>query len=1307
MSNPTIEIVDRRPTVAIRRGTSVTVRHRVVSVGVSLSGPRVVTIARGPRGLKGDTGDQGDTGEGVPTGGTTGQVLGKASDDDYDWAWITLDDGSVTWDDVTGKPSTFAPSAHTHPISAITSLQATLDGKVDENSAITPATKTKITYDAKGLVTAGADATTADIAPAGDRQYLTAAQLVVVGNTSGTNTGDQDLGGYVPTTRTINGYDLDENRTLTASDVGADATGTAASAVATHAALASGVHGITSYSATLLDDTTASAWRTTLGLGGSATLNVGTTAGTVAAGDDSRLINSRTPTAHASSHAAAGSDPLTLAQSQVTGLTSALAAKLDANTTITGATKTKITYDADGLVTAGADATTADVADSTDRRYLTDAQLAALHAAVTVSDSSTVDLSLTGQALSAAVIPAGIKLDDLATPDDNTDLNASISRHGLLRKLSNDQYTWLDGQGGWTAPTTAHVSATTNKNYVTDAQQAVLGSTSGTNTGDQDAADVPVDDSTFLMLAGGEDVQASIGMIDSSLFGLSNAVASLSMFKTIAVSGQSNVVADSSTDTLTLAAGTSVAITTNASTDTITIGVTGLAIGTNVQAYDATLAALAAYNTSGIVTQTAADTFTGRTITGTANEITVTNGSGVSGNPTISLPSTVSFTGKTVSGLTSSTVGLGNVTNDAQIAKAIVDAKGDLITATADNTPARLAIGVTNGHVLTVDSAEATGMKWAAASGGGGISDGDKGDITVSSSGATWTIDADAVTYAKIQDVSATDRLLGRSTAGAGVVEEITCTAFARSILDDAAASDVRTTLGLGTAAVESAKSFGRTGMTVANNATDANNDIDFAAGETWVPQFSTHFSLSSTLVKRLDAAWAAGTGNGGLFSGTKANSTWYHLFYIKKVSDGTIDAGFSTSLTASDIPSGYTAYWRAGAVQTDSSGVIRAFFQNGDSFLWKVPVVDRNGANVSTTATLVTLTVPLGVKVRPSLSTAAGYKVSTAPGLYLSSPDVDDVACAFPDAMTHAANTTNISTASGDHNHLLFTNTSSQIRVRASLADVPVWITTSGWIDTRSEGGIVSGTSGAVVSPASQATTDAGTNDVDYLTSLKLFTNHDRRLRIRYGASTASYSTDLFAEQEHDPTARGFTWFSQNGMTFDATTGVLSVPDSESGNGGLYCDVPAGNWDFAIWFDMWSRDNVAYGSSGGNYSPFGGIFLSDATKIEHWGESSNSANNATYPHRYQLRSTWSNSTTFAAQDTTSTCVPGQYRAYRLRNVSGTVSFMASRDGVGWDQVTTKALTNYIASPTKIGILAGVTGAKGMFMKIHAFRRLG
>jgi hypothetical protein len=56
----------------------------------------------------------------------------------------------------------------------------------------------------------------------------------------------------------------------------------------------------------------------------------------------------------------------------------------------------------------------------------------------------------------------------------------------------------------------------------------------------------------------------------------------------------------------------------------------------------------------------------------------------------------------------------------------------------------------------------------------GGIDDGDKGDITVSNSGGTFTIDNDAVTYAKIQNVSATNRILGRDSSGAGNIEEIT-----------------------------------------------------------------------------------------------------------------------------------------------------------------------------------------------------------------------------------------------------------------------------------------------------------------------------------------------------------------------------------------------------------------------------------------------------------------------------------------------------------------------------------------------------
>ena len=61
-------------------------------------------------------------------------------------------------------------------------------------------------------------------------------------------------------------------------------------------------------------------------------------------------------------------------------------------------------------------------------------------------------------------------------------------------------------------------------------------------------------------------------------------------------------------------------------------------------------------------------------------------------------------------------VGLGNVDDTAQVAKATIDAKGDLLVGTADNTVARVAVGA-NDTVLTADSAQAGGVKWAAPSG--------------------------------------------------------------------------------------------------------------------------------------------------------------------------------------------------------------------------------------------------------------------------------------------------------------------------------------------------------------------------------------------------------------------------------------------------------------------------------------------------------------------------------------------------------------------------------------------------------------
>lgn len=79
-----------------------------------------------------------------------------------------------------------------------------------------------------------------------------------------------------------------------------------------------------------------------------------------------------------------------------------------------------------------------------------------------------------------------------------------------------------------------------------------------------------------------------------------------------------------------------------------------------------------------------------------------------------------------------------------------------------------------NANKVVRVNAGATGFELATVSGGGGLSDGDYGDITVGGGGTTLTVDNDAITYAKMQNVSATSRILGRKTASAGDAEECT-----------------------------------------------------------------------------------------------------------------------------------------------------------------------------------------------------------------------------------------------------------------------------------------------------------------------------------------------------------------------------------------------------------------------------------------------------------------------------------------------------------------------------------------------------
>ena len=106
-----------------------------------------------------------------------------------------------------------------------------------------------------------------------------------------------------------------------------------------------------------------------------------------------------------------------------------VALKVTSNTAITGATKTKVTYDSKGLVTSGADATTADIADSTDKRYCTDAQKTALHPQETAATIAAI-----GHAATAKTV--------LVDADEVTGQNSATS-FSFIRTVWSDVWTYI------------------------------------------------------------------------------------------------------------------------------------------------------------------------------------------------------------------------------------------------------------------------------------------------------------------------------------------------------------------------------------------------------------------------------------------------------------------------------------------------------------------------------------------------------------------------------------------------------------------------------------------------------------------------------------------------------------------------------------------------------------------------------------------------------------------------------------------------------------------------------------------------
>lgn len=214
------------------------------------------------------------------------------------------------------------------------------------------------------------------------------------------------------------------------------------------------------------------------------------------------------------------------------------------------------------------------------------------------------------------------------------------------------------------------------------------------------------------------------------------------------------------------------------------------------------------------------------------------------------------------------------------------------------------------------------------------------------------------------------------------------------------------------------------------------------------------YLSAATTKTLQSSGSWAAGTGNNGLDTGARANSTWYHVWAISQAAGASPDVLFSTSATTPTMPSGYTLKRRIGSIRTDGSGNILAYFQYGDQFLWNTPVADISATNPGTSAVTRTLTLPTGVKVEALLSVgfSAGSVGENPAYLYISSLDVADVSPNVSGALTWAAYSASAVVNNSGGQARVWTNTSAQVRSRVLLSstNTNLHINTNGWIDPR-----------------------------------------------------------------------------------------------------------------------------------------------------------------------------------------------------------------------------------------------------------------
>ena len=246
-------------------------------------------------------------------------------------------------------------------------------------------------------------------------------------------------------------------------------------------------------------------------------------------------------------------------------------------------------------------------------------------------------------------------------------------------------------------------------------------------------------------------------------------------------------------------------------------------------------------------------------------------------------------------------------------------------------------------------------------------------------------------------------------------------------------------------------------GLTISNSGGDPTNDMDIATGvassDDALITDRVMMTLASGLTKRLDAAWAVGTNQGGLDTGSIANAT-YHVYLIQRPDTGVVDVLYSTNATTPTMPTNYTKKRRIGAC-IRTGGQLLYVVQKGDVFMIGTPLLDINATNPGTSAVTRTLTVPDGVSVRALLTVLIGAHATNS-AAYISDLSMTDVAVTL-------ANGNVVQPAAG-YNYAsapvtvkTSTNRTVRSRVSASDASTLLYLITNGWIDDRgriSQGG-------------------------------------------------------------------------------------------------------------------------------------------------------------------------------------------------------------------------------------------------------------